>query len=200
MLHACYILLLVAASVVFVVKVRRLKASSLQQEKKDSKKIKALSEERDALLMERSDLEASLKQATFDHLRLSKEHQDRSALLQGLQRKINRYIDDSGATKSQLRKLLSMIDEEANQEKDALIIHLEQVNTSYVDRLKAAYPNLTVYDYRLCTFIKTGMSTREIAHLLNVLPSSINVSRSRLRKKLQLNPKQDLYAVLNAID
>jgi DNA-binding NarL/FixJ family response regulator len=56
-----------------------------------------------------------------------------------------------------------------------------------------------MYDLRLCTYIKTGLSTREIAEMMHVLPSSINVSRSRLRKKLKLNAKEDLYTFLDGI-
>jgi hypothetical protein len=39
-----------------------------------------------------------------------------------------------------------------------------------------------------------------MADIFQVLPSSINVSRSRLRKKLNLSPDEDLYEFLNSIE
>ena len=76
---------------------------------------------------------------------------------------------------------------------------MDELNQAFTQQLKSNYPSLTMYDLRLCTYIKTGLSTREIAEMMHVLPSSINVSRSRLRKKLNLNAKDDLYSFLEGV-
>ncbi|MEM9260926.1 MAG: LuxR C-terminal-related transcriptional regulator, partial [Bacteroidota bacterium] len=82
---------------------------------------------------------------------------------------------------------------------DSFSIQMEELHQNFLTNLNARYPELTTYDLRLCAYLKSGLSTREIADLLNVLPSSVNVSRSRLRKKLQLGSKDDLYKFLNTI-
>lgn len=199
MSYYVYIIVLAVIVVVLAVVIFMIRQAHAAQQADNQIKLIRTTTERDRLLSELHDLETAMQQVRFDHLRLAKDHHDRSAILQNLHSRITKYKSEGSATASQLSKLLSIIDKDADQEKDALIIHLEQVNSSYVDRLKAAHPHLTVYDYRLCTFIKSGMSTREIAKLLNVLPSSVNVSRSRLRKKLSLTVKDDLYTVLNEL-
>ncbi len=62
--------------------------------------------------------------------------------------------------------------------------------------IKKKFPNLSIYELRLCVFLKIGLSSKEIADILQVLPLSKNFSRSRLRKKLGLESEDDLYEFL----
>ncbi|TVR75849.1 MAG: hypothetical protein EA412_14750, partial [Chitinophagaceae bacterium] len=48
-------------------------------------------------------------------------------------------------------------------------------------------------------YLKIGLNTKEIAEILNIQPSSFYISRSRLRKKLNLKPEEDLYSFLNGV-
>lgn len=52
---------------------------------------------------------------------------------------------------------------------------------------------------RLCAYIKIGFDSKEIADLLNIKPSSVYISRSRLRKKLNIETDEDLHSYLNSI-
>ena len=61
-------------------------------------------------------------------------------------------------------------------------------------------PNLSIYDLRMCAYLKIGLNSKEIADIFQVLPSSINVSRYRLRKKLNLSQEEDLYEFLNSLE
>ncbi|MEQ9298507.1 MAG: sigma factor-like helix-turn-helix DNA-binding protein [Cyclobacteriaceae bacterium] len=71
---------------------------------------------------------------------------------------------------------------------DHLVLELEQDNQSFQNRLKRAYPQLTAYDLRLCTYLKANLSTKEIARILNITPDSVKKAKHRLRKKLDLTP------------
>ncbi|MEL7161870.1 MAG: LuxR C-terminal-related transcriptional regulator, partial [Bacteroidota bacterium] len=70
------------------------------------------------------------------------------------------------------------------------------LNQEFLATLRQRFPELTTYDSRLCLYLRIGLSSREIADILNVLPSSVNVSRSRLRKKLGLDSGEDLQKFL----
>ncbi len=74
--------------------------------------------------------------------------------------------------------------------------NFEGLYGDYVERLKRAYPDLTKMEFRLCCFIKMGLSTKEIAPLMNVAPKSVEMSRYRLRKKLQLERETNLSRFL----
>lgn len=74
--------------------------------------------------------------------------------------------------------------------------HFEGLYGDYVERLRHNYPDLTKMEFRLCCFIKMGLSTKEIAPLMNVAPKSVEMSRYRLRKKLKLEREVNLAQFL----
>ncbi len=64
--------------------------------------------------------------------------------------------------------------------------YFDEANEEFFRRLKEKYPDLTTYDLRLCAFIKMNISTKEIASILNISYRGAEVSRYRLRKKMDL--------------
>lgn len=60
------------------------------------------------------------------------------------------------------------------------------VYENYMKRLVQKYPNLSSSDQRLCAYIKMGLSSKEIAPLLNISYRSVEMTRYRLRKKMDL--------------
>ncbi len=77
--------------------------------------------------------------------------------------------------------------------------HFEKVHQGFFTRLKGKYPGLTAKDLRLCAYIHLGMSTKEIAGLVNITPESAEIGRIRLRKKLGLTRSQNLTSFLQVI-
>ena len=78
-------------------------------------------------------------------------------------------------------------------------IQIDQLHQEFFKTLIDRFPGLSNYDMRLCAYLKIGLNSKEIADLLNVQPSSAYISRSRLRKKLNLNIDEDLHSFLNAL-
>jgi len=78
--------------------------------------------------------------------------------------------------------------------------HFLNVHESFYENLDARHPGLTNYDKRLAAMLKLKLSTKEISNLLNVTPKTIENSRTRLRKKMNLtNTKEDLSQYLNEL-
>jgi len=75
-------------------------------------------------------------------------------------------------------------------------IAFKEVHPLFNANLMHEYSNLTPSDLRLCTFVKMGMSNKEIASVLYQSADSIKVSRSRLRKKLKLEQGKNLETFL----
>lgn len=80
---------------------------------------------------------------------------------------------------------------------DHLLMELEQSNRQFQASLHASCPNLTAYELRLCTYLKTNLSTKEIATILNITPDSVKKAKHRLRKKLDIKPDEIWSTVLN---
>ncbi|MGD1945887.1 MAG: helix-turn-helix transcriptional regulator [Croceivirga sp.] len=70
------------------------------------------------------------------------------------------------------------------------------MSSSFYARLNDQFEGLTKTDVRLCSFIKLNLNTKQIATLQNINPSSVKMSRNRLRKKLHLTPEADLSSFL----
>jgi len=63
----------------------------------------------------------------------------------------------------------------------------KEVHKDFYKNLNEQFPNLSENDKKLCAFIKLDMNTKEIAAITHQNPSSIEVARTRLRKKLNIS-------------
>ena len=61
------------------------------------------------------------------------------------------------------------------------------------------HPDLTPTELELSEMIRLGLSTKELAGLMFITPESMRVSRSRLRKKLNLISEQNLQSYLCSV-
>ncbi|MDP3452843.1 MAG: inorganic phosphate transporter [Bacteroidales bacterium] len=68
----------------------------------------------------------------------------------------------------------------------------EQVYSDFANRVHQKFPNLTVQDRRLMVLLRIGFSSKEIAPILNISVKSVEISRYRLRKKLNLSQDDNL--------
>ena len=73
-------------------------------------------------------------------------------------------------------------------------VRLDAIDYHFYEKLLAEYPELTMNERRLAAFLKLQFSTKEISLLTGQSIRSIEVARSRLRKKLSIsNSNQSLY-------
>lgn len=79
---------------------------------------------------------------------------------------------------------------------DRLLLELETTNQQFQLFLKNQYPSLTSYDLRLCTYLKSNVSTKEIATLLNITPDSVKKAKHRLRKKIEASLDASIMQVI----
>jgi len=73
------------------------------------------------------------------------------------------------------------------------------VNSEFYQKLYERFPDLTQGDKKLCALIKLNFSSKEIAGLLNMSVNSVHTSRSRLRKKLDLDRTVNLTEYIASI-
>lgn len=65
-------------------------------------------------------------------------------------------------------------------------IALSELNDSFYEKLAAIAPNLSVNEKRLCVFLKFEMTSKEIIAVTGQSLRAVEISRTRLRKKLGL--------------
>jgi len=62
----------------------------------------------------------------------------------------------------------------------------QQVHEQFYNSLNEKFPDLSPSERRLCAFLKLNMTTKEISAITHQNAKSIDVARTRLRKKLDL--------------
>ena len=82
-----------------------------------------------------------------------------------------------------IRDLKSLVSTETKKDFD---VHFVQMNPDFYQKLLADYPKLTQNELRLCAFIKSNLSIKEIAALNGISADSVKTARKRLRKSLNL--------------
>ena len=112
---------------------------------------------------------------------------------------IDSYMDSSPSASGYLmtvrKKLKPLISE--NELWENFKIQFEKVRPEFFNRLKEVAPSLSVNDLKHCTYIVSNLKSKEVAQLINVSPRSVETTRYRIKKKLGLNKRDNLYDLLN---
>lgn len=97
-----------------------------------------------------------------------------------------------------LKMILSEINEAIEKEDEwvSLKKHFDAVFEGFYDQLIKLHPELSETDLRHCLFIKLHLQTKEIAKILLVDPRSVQTTRYRIKKKMNLEENIDLREYL----
>lgn len=113
---------------------------------------------------------------------------------------IRMEIKNSGVLK-QINKLGSKIYQNLmiNKDREEFEIQVEQACDGFFKSLEQQYPTLTNQERRLAALLRLNLSSKEISGILNISPKSVDQSRYRLRKKLELPKSENLAVFLNQV-
>jgi DNA-binding CsgD family transcriptional regulator len=70
--------------------------------------------------------------------------------------------------------------------------HFDRVHGDFTNRFKGAFPTLSPQEIKLSAYLRMNLSSKEIAQLLNISVRGVEISRYRLRKKIQLDRNKNL--------
>lgn len=121
----------------------------------------------------------------------------RSSLMQQLRQELQ-----IGKPQQSLQKLQRQMSRMSTNDQvwEQFRLHFEQIHVGFYPKLSCQFPELTAYDLRLCAFIHLGFLSSQIADYLSISPSSVEISRHRLRKKLGLEAGQNLSEFLKKLN
>ncbi|WP_459210676.1 hypothetical protein [Aquimarina rhabdastrellae] len=77
--------------------------------------------------------------------------------------------------------------------------NIETLNYEFLKSLKSLHPNLTKTDIEVCSFIKIGLSRKEISSLRNTSLDAIKSTKFRLKKKLNLSQNDSLDEYIRSL-
>ncbi|WP_298545955.1 tetratricopeptide repeat protein [uncultured Aquimarina sp.] len=91
----------------------------------------------------------------------------------------------------------------ADKLEDAKLIllkkNIETLNYEFLRNLKIKHPSLTKTDIEICSFIKLGLSRKEISNLRKTSLDAIKSTRYRLKSKLNLTSKDSLDKYIRSL-
>jgi DNA-binding CsgD family transcriptional regulator len=74
--------------------------------------------------------------------------------------------------------------------------NFEKMYPNFSHSLKKISPNISANELKLCALLRLNLSSKEIGQLLNITQDSVNKARYRIRKKLELTSKEDIFTTL----
>jgi len=95
-------------------------------------------------------------------------------------------------------KLKSRVDLKSSSYVNVLESNLKEIVSPFAQKLSVKYLNLTNREVQIANLIKEEKTTKEIAALLNVSESAVNVYRYHIRRKLSLTKKHNLRSYLSS--
>ncbi len=102
---------------------------------------------------------------------------------------------------SDLNSLKTTIIESLNTDKERKSFdkYIKEINNSFYQNLENKYPDLTENEKKLCSLLRLKLSSKEIASILNITTKSVEVSRYRLRKKMNFKKNDKLSKELRKL-
>jgi DNA-binding CsgD family transcriptional regulator len=126
----------------------------------------------------------------------------KNEILQHLQKELKKLPCDSDEESiKRISELSATIKQNLSikEEYDEFKHKLDQSYYGFFKRLKNRFPNLTKNEEKLCAFLRLNLSSKEIAAINNTSVKAAEMSRYRLRKKMDLDNTVLLTEYLQSI-
>jgi len=144
------------------------------------------------------ELEFKKKELTTKILQLASKNK----FLESLQSEVenlNSTLDKSiNKTSTRISRMISS-DHRDEEDWDQFAKEFTSIHQDFVNRLIEKYGSFTRSEMRLISLLKMNLSSKEIANVLRISETGARKARYRLRKKMILDPKDDLSAVIHSI-
>jgi DNA-binding CsgD family transcriptional regulator len=112
--------------------------------------------------------------------------------------KLEHKLVDQPEIKKELKQITKLTEQNSDVDTDwqNFVKSFDQVHTNFYKRLNEEFKDLSPNDYKLCTYLRMNLATKEIASLMNISIRSVETNRYRLRKKLGLDSDTNLSQFL----
>jgi DNA-binding CsgD family transcriptional regulator len=153
-----------------------------------------------SLEMKQNTLEKELDYKSYELLLTMRHLLLKDNILNDLQKQINTMREQSAKYPvkhvKNMEKIINQGLGTQSVEWENAMNNLKLSQQGFFKALKKKYPLLTTNDLRLCSYLRMNFNTKEIAQLLNISARGVEVSRHRLRKKLNLEYDDNLVEFL----
>jgi len=159
--------------------------------------------EREIIKLKNDKLEAEIEFKNSELASSAMHLVQKGELIARLKDELNRLMKkvDNRAAADDLKKLLRTLGNDDKMDKDweHFSQHFDKVHSDLLLALKVKHPNLSPNELKLCAYLRMNLTSKELAQLLNISVRGVEISRYRLRKKLQIPTETSLFDYLISI-
>ncbi|MCG8699136.1 MAG: response regulator [Bacteroidales bacterium] len=112
---------------------------------------------------------------------------------------LSKNTDNQEQIQKTIDKLMESIESKVKEDSwKRFDIYFQRVHQGFQKNLTTKFPNLSPSELKLCTFLRLGMNSKDIASVTFQTVESVKVGRSRLRKKFNLDKEMNLITFLSS--
>ncbi len=107
---------------------------------------------------------------------------------------LEKKFSDNPEINKELKQIHKLTQQNAHEDEEwsTFIASFDEVHADFFKRLNMEFKDLSPTDYRMCTYLRMNLTSKEIASLMNISIRSVETNRYRLRKKLNLSSETNL--------
>lgn len=126
---------------------------------------------------------------------------EKNETLNYIKQQLKKVINDAVGEKKELHNLVGFISNTINQNEEqvAMFKDADKLNEQFLVNLSTKYPELNKQERRVITFIRLGLSSKQIALQMNISHTTVENYRYQIRKKMDLSRGISLKSFVNTI-
>ena len=195
-IYALLLVLLVVGLYLYILRLFQIKKEKIHQEQEEIRMKEIEKREKQIIALQNEKLESELtvksKELAVSTMTIIKKNE----ILVNIKEEVmtqkkalgtqypNKYYD----------KLIRLLDENLSSEDDWAIFqtNFDRIHENFFRNLHISYPEFTSNDLRFCAYLRLNLSSKDIAHLMNISLKGVEVARSRIRKKIGIPSSKSL--------
>lgn len=190
----------------------RMEKSKREEEERQKRKFRELEKklqtetleaEKEVIRLRNEKLNAEMRQKDMELANSTMQMIQKSKSLNAIKKELGKLAKDirDDLVRDQINLVIRKINREIDAENQWEVFekHFESVHEEFFKHLKAKYPDLTPRELKLCAYLRLNISSKEIATIMNISIRGVEISRYRLRKKLDLDHDTNLTSFIMSI-
>lgn len=153
-------------------------------------------EEQMRIIQEKQELESVLHEKNSKLVEITSTTIKKNELLHNVKEEIEAFVSRNPSTSisNRLSRISKTINSPALVKDDwsLFVMQFEASHPTFFRDIKLQFPGLTPSELKLAACLKLNLTTKDIAALLNISVRGVEVSRYRLRKKINLSSSDNL--------
>jgi DNA-binding CsgD family transcriptional regulator len=206
---AVYVIIFISFNYLFFKWLRKLFLRQQQKHEEEQKQLQYLHQleieksEKEIIKLRNEKLEAEIGHKNKELASTAMHLVQKGELLGNVREELQRLkkVSNGEGSSDELKKMLKILNEEHKMDKDweQFALHFDNVHSDFLQILKINYPKINTHELKLSAYLRMNLSSKEIAQLENISVRGVEISRYRLRKKLQIPTETNLYDFLMAL-